>query len=626
MRSTYRGSRQRAGLSVGLVILGLVVLAVTPVHAGIGGTATPTWPGTATVGDLFSASVQIINTSTTPNETESVNLTTLFVTPACASGATAVCLPADADPGVFKVLSAVGDASTTPCGGVSFTVGAPNPVTGEVSLTPTSTVTLGPSTGPAASRTCLVNLSLRVFSMPTNPAVPGTGTTDPLSRGTLVGQVSGLSGAASGAAQITVSKATPGLSTAANPTGTIVPGTSVADTATVPKAPGAVPPTGSVRFLLCQPNEVNANGCPSPAGTKIGADVPLSGNSATSASTSNTTTPGTYCWRARYLGDANYNPVNHTDAVAECFTVAKLPSTTATLATRTGGNVLPGSAGPDAATVSGVAGQPTPTGTVAFFLCQPNEITVGQGCVAPAGTQIGSAKTLSNGQATSDAASGASTATPGKHCWRAEYSGDGFYLPSSHSDNTSECFNPARQPSSTTTLSSQTGANVPPGTSVTDTATVSGGAGQPTPTGTVTFFLCQPNEVTAGGCVTGGTAIGAAKSLVNGQATSDGTTNTTVSGKYCWRAEYSGDGVYTASSHTDATDECFSVLAFRITVIVCTAEATPRFHSSNVTFGATTTASCADPPCTDLNALCTADANFNNLDAGTNIPITVTIP
>ena len=48
MRSTFAGSRKRIGLSVGAVILGLVLLGVTPVHAGIGGTSTPTWPTTAT--------------------------------------------------------------------------------------------------------------------------------------------------------------------------------------------------------------------------------------------------------------------------------------------------------------------------------------------------------------------------------------------------------------------------------------------------------------------------------------------------------------------------------------------------------------------------------------------------
>src|SRR5262245_19837672 len=137
-------------------------------------------------------------------------------------------------------------------------------------------------------------------------------------------------------------------------------------------------------------------------------------------------------------------------------------------------------------------------------------------------------------------------------------------------------------------MENPTGTNVRQRTSVTDTATVTGGAGQPTPTGTVTFFQCQPHEVTAAGCPSGGTQIGAAKTLSNGQATSDATTTTTAVGTYCWRAEYSGDNFYNTSSHTNATTECFSTLLYRITEIVCTAETTPRFHSSNVTCGATT--------------------------------------
>ena len=277
----------------------------------------------------------ILNTSTAPNDTENVSLVTLFVTPACKSGLSVPCIGGDVDPGVFKVIAAAGDLGT--CNGISFTVGVPDPTTGEVALTPTAPVTLGPTSGPVADRACRVDLLLRTFQVPTNPVTPGTGTTDPLARATLLGQSSGLNGAATGAAQITVSKATPGLTTGANPTGTVLPGTSVTDTATVTKAPGAIAPTGSVRFILCQPNEVNANGCPSPAGTVIGAAVALSGNTATSDATNDTTTPGTYCWRARYLGDANYNPVNHTNAVTECFSVAKQPSTTVTLSNPTGG-------------------------------------------------------------------------------------------------------------------------------------------------------------------------------------------------------------------------------------------------------------------------------------------------
>ena len=44
-----------------------------------------------------------------------------------------------------------------------------------------------------------------------------------------------------------------------------------------------------------------------------------------------------------------------------------------------------------------------------------------------------------------------------------------------------------------------------------------------------------------------GTKIGATKTLSGGAATSDATTNTTAIGKYCWRAEYSGDAFYNGS-------------------------------------------------------------------------------
>jgi hypothetical protein len=110
------------------------------------------------------------------------------------------------------------------------------------------------------------------------------------------------------------------------------------------------------------------------------------------------------------------------------------------------------------------------------------------------------------------------------------------------------------------TTSNPNTSGLPEGTSVTDTATVSGPAGAVTPTGTVAFFLCQPAQVTAAGCPSGGTQVGAAKTLANGSATSDATTNTQAAGKYCWRAQYSGDASYAAANHTDATGECFTVV------------------------------------------------------------------
>jgi hypothetical protein len=88
-------------------------------------------------------------------------LTSLFVTPACADSASQLCLAGNRDPGVFDVLTAVGNAGTTPCAGVTFTIGVPDAASGEVQLTPGSTITLGPSNGvDPGPKTCQVDMTL----------------------------------------------------------------------------------------------------------------------------------------------------------------------------------------------------------------------------------------------------------------------------------------------------------------------------------------------------------------------------------------------------------------------------------------------------------------------------------
>ena len=146
------------------------------------------------------------------------------------------------------------------------------------------------------------------------------------------------------------------------------------------------------------------------------------------------------------------------------------------------------------------------------------------------GAQVGGAKTLANGVATSDATT--NTTAIGTYCWRAVYEGDALYTGSSELTSTNECFTTVKQPSTTATTSSPTGGNVLPGGSATDHAVVAGGAGQPTPTGTVAFFLCQPADVTAGGCEgTAGTQVGPANSLTGGEATSVASTNPRRTGR-----------------------------------------------------------------------------------------------
>jgi uncharacterized repeat protein (TIGR01451 family) len=371
----------------------------------------------------------------------------------------------------------------------------------------------------------------------------------------------------------TTVKQTSSTDTTSSPTGGgVVPGTQVSDSATVSGIEGGPTPTGTVDFFLCDPTAVaaNPNGDCATGGTKVGASKTLVNGSVTSDSTTSAATLaiGKYCWRAVYSGDSFYNGSNHTNSTSECFVTGKQISSTDTLSAPHSDTVVPGTQPQDNATVTGIQTGPTPTGTVTFFLCGPdpdlaNDNTAG-GCTT-GGTQVGGAITLIPGSgqpptATAQSALGGTnlTNTIGKYCWRAVYSGDGFYLGSSHTDPTNECFTTVKQPSSTDTTSSPTGlTGVVPGTSASDSATVSGGQGQPTPTGTVDFFLCQPSEVTLFGCEVGGTKIGATKTLSGGQATSDATVNTTAIGTYCWRAEYSGDAFYLASSHTNHASECF---------------------------------------------------------------------
>lgn len=115
------------------------------------------------------------------------------------------------------------------------------------------------------------------------------------------------------------------------------------------------------------------------------------------------------------------------------------------------------------------------------------------------------------------------------------------------------------------TNSSPTG-SVSPGTSVHDTINLTNG-GAPPPQGTVTFFLCQPAQVSGTGCA-GGTQVGVAKTLVGGLASSDPTSSTNSSGKYCWRTVFTPapgfEGIYTPGSHTNATTECFNVVAVNL--------------------------------------------------------------
>ena len=80
------------------------------------------------------------------------------------------------------------------------------------------------------------------------------------------------------------------------------------------------------------------------------------------------------------------------------------------------------------------------------------------------------------------------------------------------------------------------------------------------PRGTVTFFLCGPNELTDDGCEKG-TQVGDPQKVKKGAIWSPKAKGklTTREGKYCWRVYYSGDVNYFQKTHTNRTTECFRV-------------------------------------------------------------------
>src|SRR5262249_98725 len=88
------------------------------------------------------------------------------------------------------------------------------------------------------------------------------------------------------------------------------------------------------------------------------------------------------------------------------------------------------------------------------------------------------------------------------------------------------------------------GSTVPLGaTNQHDVPPISPAAGHADRTGTMTFFLCNPSQVTAGGCESGGTQVGNPVTISAGSATSDNASGSLINttGKYCWRGEYTPD-------------------------------------------------------------------------------------
>ncbi|HZC25429.1 MAG TPA: hypothetical protein VE287_00275, partial [Actinopolymorphaceae bacterium] len=242
----------------------------------------------------------------------------------------------------------------------------------------------------------------------------------------------------------------PPISTTATPGNSTIdglqvttPGSSQHDAATV--GTGAAPGVGSVKFFLCQPNEVTSGGCEGTAGTQVGSSVPLDANGqANSATINGSTTPndnanGTYCWRAEFTPSANdhhYLAGSHTNSDTECFTVAHANPTIATHSSAdTGSGAATNSIGfttlSDTATLSNVypAANLTPQ-QVSFSLYGPlasapgaNDCTAGALAFGPVAADL---TKVDNTTWKADSPTFTPTASdgPGYYTWVASYAGD----------------------------------------------------------------------------------------------------------------------------------------------------------------------------------------------------------
>jgi hypothetical protein len=334
------------------------------------------------------------------------------------------------------------------------------------------------------------------------------------------------------------------------------------DTASLfPGTEGAfqVPPTGTITFSLYGPNDAT---CTGPAVTSV---TPVNGSGDYLSDPTTVTASGTYRWVAAYSGDAANAPsASGCNDDGESVTVT-LP--TPTLTTTASGPVTVGGPVSDTATLNGV----NPTGTITFTLVQF--------CGSSTPLFISTTPVTGNGSYTSDPFI---APAPGTYFWLASYSGDANNAAAaSPCGATGESVDVTK---ATTALVTEASGPVPVGGSITDTATLSGGANA---SGTIVFTLFGPDNATCAG-----TPIftSTTTSPVNGPGsyTSD-PFPTTTAGTYQWIATYNGDANNEAST-TACGDPNESIVVGQATPAISTQASGPTVVGGSIRDSATLSA------------------------------------
>jgi hypothetical protein len=292
----------------------------------------------------------------------------------------------------------------------------------------------------------------------------------------------------------TTTVTTPSDSSGVALTSPVALGTSIFDKAVVTGTAAGGTPTGTVDFFVCTPSQVSGA-----AGSEVcaaGAGSALSGNSRTLNADAGSSPPsasvlsspgvtanvaGVWCFRATYNPSGNTYLTSSDGRHSECVTVGTIGTTTVTAPVDANGDALPSSVALNtnvfdhALVTANATGDGTPTGTVAFFICDPTQTTGAAGAevCASGGTALtGNPRTLVAVAGSSPPASEV-TSSPavvanklGVWCFRAVYTpggaNGGNYTGSSDARH-NECF------TVTTTSSATSAQNWLPNDSVTVT-------------------------------------------------------------------------------------------------------------------------------------------------------------
>src|SRR5262249_37549343 len=173
-----------------LIIASLAVFAVAvwlaePAFAGIAVSIPPNYPPNVNVGQM-NVPVSVVLTNNSADDpgnpgvdtSRQVTIDTVFHTPACDNvDPTFQCPAGFREPGVFQVVGpAIGSGGFAGCAG-TWTIGAPDALTGEVKFTPPGgdgSVILGAVNGPVAQSRCTVTFAVNVLAAPLVDADPNT--------------------------------------------------------------------------------------------------------------------------------------------------------------------------------------------------------------------------------------------------------------------------------------------------------------------------------------------------------------------------------------------------------------------------------------------------------------------